>query len=298
MCDDRRYHILRSGCEIPYIPSELSEPMSRLILAALADHTNTKGLVYVSARTLAAELDISSNTVFIGYRLFELEGLLERTGKRVGSGGTIEYRMVVEHLAPKNPRFVPLSESRNASPRAVRQRSNQCTEGEQLTDEPFDGSGDLATISGTDTPSDTPSDAAIRERSGNRSGSGNRNENPNTHRNHDLRAADIEVLFSDALNLELQYRPSNVPLDILKAKKWPTYSKASEKVLDTYPRARPSLESDRDLALAVCEIMNPDNPLFRIGPTTRQVIYDRYKSDPVEYLARRFTSTESADIDF
>jgi DNA-binding transcriptional regulator YhcF (GntR family) len=296
MCDDRRYHVLRSGCEVPYIPSELSEPMSRLILVGLADHTNTKGLVYVSARTLAAELDISPNTVFIGYRLFEREGILQRTGKRVGPGGTIEYQMVVEHLAPKNSRFIPLSESMNSSAKAIRQRSTQCTESKHLTDEPTDRSSDLGTITDTDTPSDTPSDAAIRERS--RSGGRSRSENLNSNQNNGSRAADVEVLFDDALNLELEYRPSEIPREALKAKKRSSYSRAAEKVLDTYPRARPSIQSDRDLALAVCEIMNPGDYRFQIGATTRQVMNERYKSDPVEYLARRFAFTNSTEVDF
>lgn len=262
--------------------------MSRLILVALADHTNTKGLVYVSARTLAAELDISPNTVFIGYRLFEREGLLERTGRRMGPGGTIEYRMVVEHLAPKNSRFVPLKELRNSSPRSVRQQLSQCTGSEDLTEETSDGFSDLGTIMDTDTPSDTSSDAAIRERS--RSGGRSRSENLSSNQTSGSRAADIEVLFNDALNLELEYRPSEIPREALKAKKRSSYSRAAEKVLDTYPRASPSIQSDRDLALAVCEIMNPGDYRFQIGTTTRQVIHDRYKSDPVEYLARRFTT--------
>jgi len=292
MCDDRRYHVLRSGCEVPYIPSELSEPMSRLILAALADHTNTKGLVYVSTRTLAAELDISPNTVLIAYRLFEAERIMQRTGRKVGKGGTIEFQIFVEHLTPRNRRFVPLPKLNESCPRTAPKAFSDRNESDpQTTYESDEFNQD-----GTANTTVTPSDAAIRERSG--SGSRSRSENLNSNQNNGSRAADVEVLFDDALNLELEYRPSEIPREALKVKKKFSYSKAAERVLDTYPRAKPSIRSDRDLALAVCEIMNPGDYRFQIGPTTRQVIYDRYKSDPVEYLVRRFASTNGTETDF
>jgi len=292
MCDDRRYHVLRSGCEVPYIPSELSEPMSRLILAALADHTNTKGLVYVSTRTLAAELDISPNTVLIAYRLFEAERIMQRTGRKVGKGGTIEFQIFVEHLTPRNRRFVPLPKLNESCPRTAPKAFSDRNESDpQTTYESDEFNQD-----GTANTTVTPSDAAIRERSG--SGSRSRSENLNSNQNNGSRAADVEVLFDDALNLELEYRPSEIPREALKVKKKSSYSKAAERVLDTYPRAKPSIRSDRDLALAVCEIMNPGDYRFQIGPTTRQVIYDRYKSDPVEYLVRRFASTNGTETDF
>lgn len=293
MCDDRRYHILRSGCEVPHIPSELSASMSRLILVALADHANKKdGHVFVSSRTLATELDISSNTVFVAYRLYENAGILKRTGKKVGKGGTIEYQMVVEHLPPLNPRFVPLLETNKPASKVSRLPAGECTESDPLIAGNRAGSSNLGTVPRTVTPSD----ATIHERS--RSKSGNRSENRNSNPNNDSRADDIEALFDDALNLELEYRPSEIPREALKDKKRSSYSRAAEKVLDTYPRARPSIQSDRDLALAVCEIMNPGDYRFQIGATTRQAMNERYKSDPVEYLARRFAFTNSTEVDF
>lgn len=291
MCDDRRYHILRSGCEVPHIPSELSASMSRLILVALADHANKKhGHVFASSRTLATELDISSNTVYVAYRLYENAGILKRTGKKVGKGGTIEYQMFVEHLPPLNPRFVPLLETNKSASKVPRLPAGECIESDPLVGGESDGSSNLGTV----TQTVTPTDPTIRERSRSVSGSGNQNPN----RNSESQAADIEVLFNDALNLELEYRPSEIPREALQAKKKSSYSRAAEKVLDTYPRARPSIQSDRDLALAVCEIMNPGDRRFQIGATTRQVIYDRYKSDPVEYLSRRFTTSNGMEDDF
>jgi len=296
MCDDRRYHILRSGCEVPYIPSELSEPMSRLILAALADHTNTKGVVYVSTRTLAAELDISPNTVLISYRLFEAEGIMQRTGRKVGKGGTIEYQMFVEHLTPRNRRFVPLptlNESRpRTAPKAISDRKDTDP---QTTDESDEFNQD-----GTANTTVTPSDAAIRERSGSRSRSRSRSENLNSNQNQNngSRAADIEVLFDDALDLELEYRPSEVSRKALREKKKHIYSQAAEKVLDTYPTARPSIQADRDLALAVCEMMNPGDSRFRVGTTTRQALNNKYQDGLTVLMSGRLSSSTDLELGF
>jgi len=294
MCDDRRYHILRSGCEVPYIPSELSEPMSRLILAALADHTNTKGLVYVSTRTLAAELDISPNTVLIAYRLFEAEGIMQRTGRKVGKGGTIEYRMFVEHLTPRNRRFVPLPTLNESRPRtAPKVLSDRNASDSQTADESDEFNQD-----GTANATVTPSDAAIRERSGSRSRSRSENLNSNQNQNNGSRAADIEVLFNDALNLELEYRPSDIPREVLKTRKRAEYTRAVEEVLNFYPRARPSERTDRDLALIVCEMMNPDNPNLRVGVTTKRAIRDRYSEGPVRYLSQQLCEDIGSDLGF
>lgn len=288
MCDDRRFHLLRSGCEVPSVPSELSESMSRLILTGLADHTNTKGLVYVSSRTLATELNISPNTVFTAYRLFEREGILQRTGKRVGKGGTIEYQMTVERLTPQNRRFIPLPELRVSHPRTAPKTFSDRAQSEHRTDDLSNESIHRVAASITVTPTDP----TIRERS--RSGSRNQNSNQNI----DSRAADIEVLFDDALNLELEYRPSQVPREALRAQKKHTYSQAAEKVLDTYPTARPSIQSDRDLALAVCEMMNPGDYRFQIGVTTRQVLHDRYQKNAIGLLSEQFVTDSDVDLGF
>ena len=106
------------------------------------------------------------------------------------------------------------------------------------------------------------------------------------------------MLVDDALNLELEYRPSEIPREALKAKKRSSYSRAAEKVLDTYPRARPSIQSDRDLALAVCEIMNPGDYRFEIRATTRQALHNRYTESAIAHPLQCPTSDVDADVGF
>jgi len=106
------------------------------------------------------------------------------------------------------------------------------------------------------------------------------------------------VLIDDALNLELEYRPSEVPREALRAKKKHTFSQAAEKVLDTYPTARPSIQSDRDLALAVCELTNPGDYRFRIGVTTRQVLHDRYRKNAIGPSSEQFVTDSDVDLGF
>lgn len=166
--------------------------MSRLILAALADHANKNGLVYVSSRTLADELGISSNTVFVAYRLYENEGILQRTGKKVGRGGTIQFRMEVNHLPPQNARFVPLPEPKNSSTKTVQKQSTNFLYIDGLSDPKYAESSDLGSV----TPTVTPTDAPIRERSGRGSRSGNRNKDDRS------RAADVEGLINDEEQLD------------------------------------------------------------------------------------------------
>jgi hypothetical protein len=271
MSDDLRYHILRSGCNIPNVPGELAVHTSRLILVALADHANRDGKVFVSTRTLATELDMADATVFIAYRLYEKEGILIRTGKRMGKGGAIEYQMKVNHLEPRNLRFVSLSIVEVPGPTSASELSNKFGRKKPDTLASPSHSSDNETaslaVSGTDM--------TIQDRSESGSESGNLNSNLNESSN--TRLADVKALFYASLDLELEYRPSNVPRDVLVSMKRKQYSRAAERVLDAYPRAKPSTYPDRDLALAVCEMMNPDDFRFSIGPTTRRTLNDRYR---------------------
>jgi len=280
MSDDLRYHVLRSGCNIPNIPGELAVHTSRLILVALADHANRDGKVFVSTRTLATELDMADATVFIAYRLYEREGILIRTGKRMGKGGAIEYQMKIDHLVPKNSRFVSLSIVEVSGSDKASEQSDKPVRKKPSTFTSIGHSTDNETAS----PTVSGTDPTIHDLSG--SGSGNGNLNPNLNgSSSSIRSEDVKALFDASLNLELQIRPSNVSREVLASKKWPQYSRAAEKVLEMYPRAQPSVHPDRDLALAVCEIMNPDDFRFQIGPTTRQVLRSRYQ-EPLQGPSR------------
>ena len=75
-------------------------------------------------------------------------------------------------------------------------------------------------------------------------------------------------------------------------------TKAAEEVLNSYPLAHPSVQADRDLALMVCEMVNPDNPNLRVGATTKRAVRDRYRGDPVEYLSQQFCGDGDSDFGF
>jgi hypothetical protein len=206
-------------------------------------------------------------TVFIAYRLYEREGLLTRTGRRMGKGGSIEYQMKVNHLKPKNLRFVSLSTVEVPGPASASELSNKSVRKKPDTLASLNHSTDNETVSGTDMTNQDLSE----------SGSESGNSNSNLNESSSTRLADVKALFYASLDLELEYRPSNVSRDVLVSMKRKQYSRAAERVLDAYPRAKPSTNPDRDLALAVCEMMNPDDFRFSIGPTTRQVLRSRYQ---------------------
>jgi len=83
-----------------------------------------------------------------------------------------------------------------------------------------------------------------------------------------------------------------------KERKRAEYTRAVEEVLNFYPRARPSERTDRDLALMVCEMMNPDNPNLRVGVTTKRAIRDRYSEGPGRYLSQQLCEDIGSDLGF
>jgi len=264
--DDLRNHLLRSGCEVPYLPGQFSAELSKLILVGLADHANHEGILFVSVRTLAKELDISPSTVSLALKLYREAGILTPTGKRKGTGGVIEYKMTVEHLPATNTWYKPFQE------RTVTNRWNSSGRKPQGTD-PESGSptdqgsvpgSDQGSVTGTVTGSVPGSVTPIQRQK----------QKHLLKPNHSQ--ADLEALFDQALEIELTFRPSQVPVSKLKEMKRASYTAACEKVLNQYPGARPATKPDGDLALAVCHEMNDGHPNLTIGTSTRQVLERKY----------------------
>jgi hypothetical protein len=249
MSDELTYFVMRSGCEVPHKHGELSALTSRLILAGLALHADKDtGTLYVSYRGLARELDINHNTTFLAYKLYEQHGVLVRTGKRKGVGGTTEYRLNFDHLTPQNEFYKPPTDP-----------NTQATSPQ--TSSP-------ASDPASDPASCPPTDLSTQAR--------NRNRNRNTTTDTE----NIEALFEQALALELEYRPTQVPLDKLKASKRQTYEQACTEVLTEYPTAQPASCPDRDLALVVCHKMNPTLPALKVSEATYTALSKHYNSKP------------------
>jgi|688.fasta_scaffold85835_3 hypothetical protein len=248
MSDELTYFVMRSGCEVPHKHGELSALTSRLILAGLALHADRHGVLFVSTRTLARELDTSHNTTFVAYKLYEQHGVLVRTGKRRGNGGAIEYRLNFDHLTPQNELYKPPTDP-----------NTQATSPQ--TSSP-------ASDPASDPASCPPTDLSTQAR--------NRNRNRNTTTDTE----NIEALFEQALALELEYRPTQVPLDKLKASKRQTYEQACTEVLTEYPTAQPASCPDRDLALVVCHKMNPTLPALKVSEATYTALSKHYNSKP------------------
>jgi hypothetical protein len=255
MSDELTYFVMRSGCEVPHKHGELSEIVSRLILAGLALHADKDtGTLYVSYRGLARELDINHNTTFLAYKLYEQHGVLVRTGKRKGVGGTTEYRLNFDHLTPQNEFYKPPTDpnTQATSPQTSSPASSPAS--------------DPASSPASDPPTDLSTQAR------NRNGNGNGNTTTDSE--------NVEALFEQALALELQYRPTQVPLDKLKASKRQTYEQACTEVLTQYPTAQPASCPDRDLALVVCHKMNPTLPALKVSEATYTALSKQYNSKP------------------
>jgi DNA-binding transcriptional regulator YhcF (GntR family) len=224
--------------------------MSRLILVALADHADgNEHKHFVSYRGLAKELDLSPSTTFEAYKLFEAHRVMVRTGRRRGNGGSTEYQLDFGSFEPRHKTYKPLSD---------------------LSAHVSSGSGtDMRTDMTTDMTTDLRTDLTAQARNGN----GNGNEPPE-------RISDIEALFEQVLDLELEYRPSNIDRDRLKKMKRAKYSEACKEALQRYPAARPATRPDRDLVLMVCNKMNPGNRTFELTPQTRKDLERRYTARP------------------
>ena len=259
--DDLRIHLLRSGCEVPHSPGQLSAELSKLILVALADHANHKRILFVSNRTLAKELDLSPTTIWAALKLYRAAGILTDTGKRRGQGGVIVYEMTVEHLPVANPWYKPVQQ------RSDSHAWNSSDSEPQGTDQGSDSPTDQGTVSGTDQQTDQGTVSPIWVQ-----------KQKHLHKqkpNHSQ--ADLEALFDQALETELTFRPSQVPMNKLKEMKRESYIAACQRVLKQYPGARPSTTPDGDLALAVCHEMNNGHPSLTIGTSTRQALERKYK---------------------
>ena len=251
MSDDLRNIVLRSGCEVPSHPGALSPHLARLILAGLADHADKhKHTLFVSYRTLAIELNVSHNSTFTAYQLFENQRLLIRTGQRRGAGGATEYKLCLDGLTPQNPKFYfPTAPSTQATSRSG-------------SDLPSSQTSDLPSSPTSDLPTDPSTQA--RSRSINRS-----------------RSTDSEALFRHALEVELESRPClKFSFEQLADRKRSDYLPVCELVLAEFPAAQPSENPDRELALLVAGKLNPTLPALQLTEAGRRELDKRYRPQP------------------
>jgi hypothetical protein len=228
--------------------------MSRLILAALADHADRyERTHFVSYRGLAKELDLSPSTTFEAYKLFEAHRVMVRTGRRRGNGGSTEYQLDFGSFEPRHKTYKPLTDM-----------SAQVSSGSGT-----DMTTDLRTDMTTDLRTDMTTDLTAQARNG----KGNGNEPLG-------QISDIEALFEQVLDLELEYRPSNIDRHKLKKMKRARYSEACNEALLRFPAARPATRPDRDLVLLVCNKMNPGIPALVLTPQSRKDLERRYTARP------------------
>lgn len=249
MSDDLRNIVLRSGCEVPSHPGALSPHLARLILAGLADHADKhKHTLFVSYRTLAIELNVSHNSTFTAYQLFENQRLLIRTGQRRGAGGATEYKLCLDGLTPQNPKFYfPTAPSTQATSRSG-------------SDLPSSPTSDLP----SSPTSDLPTDPSTQARSSSRSIS---------------RSSNSEALFRHALKVELEFRPcQKFSFEQLADRKRSEYLPVCDSALAEFPAAQPS--SDRELALLVAGILNPTLPALQLTEAGRRELDKRYRPQP------------------
>jgi hypothetical protein len=258
--DDLRNHLLRSGCEVPHSPGQLSAELSKLILVALADHANHKRILWVSNRTLAKELDLSPTTIWSALKLYKAAGILTPTGSRKGKGGSIVYEMTVEHLPVTNPWYKPIQQQSDSH------AWNSSDSEPQETDQGSTPPTDQGTVSGSDQRTDQGTVSPIWVQKQKHL----QKQKPNHSQ------ADLEALFDQALEIELTFRPSQVPVSKLKEMKRASYLTACERVLNRYPNASPATNPDSELALAVCHETNDGHPCLTIGTSTRQALERRY----------------------
>jgi hypothetical protein len=250
MSDELRYKMLRSGCKVPSHPGELSSHLAREILIALADHADNNGILYVSYRTLARELNMSHNSTFVAYRLFETERLLIRTGRKRGTGGAIEYKLCLDSLTPTNPKYyLPTALSTQATSRSG-------------SDLPSSPTSDLPSSPTSCLPTDPSTQARSRSKSISRS----------TH---------SEALFLQALKVELEFRPCyKLSFEQLADRKRSEYLPVCELVLAEFPAAQPSETPDRELALLVAGKLNPGLPALQLTEAGRRELDKRYRTQP------------------
>jgi hypothetical protein len=252
MSDELRYKILRSGCEVPSHPGELSAHLARLILCGLADHAEDNGVLFVSSRTLARELKIGKSATFTAYKLFEDFGLLVRTNRRRGTGGATEYKLCLDSLTPTNPAYyLPTALSTRATSRS-------------RSDLPSSPTSDLPSSPTSDLPTDPSTQARSRSISRSRS-----------------RSTNSEALFLQALKVELEFRPCyKLSFEQLADRKRSEYLPVCELVLAEFPAAQPSETPDRELALLVAGKLNPGLPALQLTEAGRRELDKRYRTQP------------------
>lgn len=250
MSDELRYKIMRSGCKVPTHPGTLSAEAARNVLTSLADHADNNGILWVSYRKVAIEIDASHSTTFVAYQLFENQGLLIRTGRRRGTGGAIEYKLCLDSLTPRNPDYY--------LPTAL---STQATSA---------SGSDLPSSPTSDPPSSPtsclPTDPSTQARS--------RSRNIN-------RSTDSEALFVQALEVELKFRPCHkFSFEQLANRKRSSYLPVCEQVLAKFPAAQPLENPDRDLALLVAGKLNPTYPELQLSEAGKRELDKRYRAQP------------------
>jgi hypothetical protein len=94
MSVERLDYLLKQGVQVPFVPNELTEFASKLVVMNLAWHADPDGYVWVSDRTQALELHMSRSTVWVARRLFEREKWLLYTGNKKQKGVKV-YKLVI-----------------------------------------------------------------------------------------------------------------------------------------------------------------------------------------------------------
>jgi hypothetical protein len=94
MSVERLDYLLKQGVRVPFVPNELTEFASKLVVMNLAWHADPDGYVWVSDRTQALELAMSRSTVWVTRQLLVREGWLINTGTRKQRGVGV-FKLVI-----------------------------------------------------------------------------------------------------------------------------------------------------------------------------------------------------------
>ena len=94
MSVERLDYLLKQGVRVPFVPNELTEFASKLVVMNLAWHADPDGYVWVSDRTQALELAMSRSTVWVARQLLVRDGWLINTGTRKQKGVGV-FKLVI-----------------------------------------------------------------------------------------------------------------------------------------------------------------------------------------------------------
>jgi len=189
--------------------------------------------------------------------LFEVHRVMQRTNKRKGKGGTNEYKLDFDKLVPTNHKYyVPTALTTQGS-----------------TGHATDMASDMRTAPTSDMASAMATAPSTQARNGN----GNGNET-----SAEVMQKNVQALFEQVLEHELEYRPSDIDPEKLKAMKRDRYTNACLDALHLYPAAQPATQPDKELALFVCEQLNPNVPALKLTLEGKRALERRYKPRPAQ----------------